>query len=61
LLHQGSSASEEMEITRRKERNGGGMRNVRVVGQIPFLTMAVMRGQATVQWFAPKITDQHSV
>jgi hypothetical protein len=33
---------------RRKERNGSGVRNVRVDGQIPFLTTAAMRAHATV-------------
>jgi hypothetical protein len=50
--------SEETEIARRKERNGGDMRNVRVDGQIPFLTAAVMRGHAMVHWPTPKIMDQ---
>jgi hypothetical protein len=36
LLQRGGSAREEMEISRRKERNGGGVRNVRVDSQIPF-------------------------
>jgi hypothetical protein len=44
LLQRGSNASEEIEIMRRKERNGDGVRNVRVDGQIPFLTTTVTRG-----------------
>jgi hypothetical protein len=37
-----------MEIARRKERNGGGVRNVRVDSQVPFLIMATTWGHATV-------------
>jgi hypothetical protein len=53
--------SEETEITRRNKRNGGGVRNVRVDGQIPFLTAVAMRGHATVHWYALKIMDQRLV
>jgi hypothetical protein len=52
--------SEEIEIMRR-ERNGDGVRNVRVDGQIPFLTTTTTRGDAMIQWSAPKIMDQRSV
>jgi hypothetical protein len=63
LLQRGSNASEEIEIMRRKERNGDGVRNVRVDGQIPFLTttMTTTRGDAMIQWSVPKIMDQRSV
>jgi hypothetical protein len=50
--------SEETEIVRRKERNGGGVRNVRVDGQVPFLTAVAMRGHTTVHWSMPKIMDR---
>jgi hypothetical protein len=30
---------------------------VRFDGHIPFLTVAVMRGHATVHWSVPKIVD----
>jgi hypothetical protein len=51
----------EEEIVRRKERNDGSVRNVRVDGQIPFLTMAAMRGHTTVQWSTSKFMDQRSI
>jgi hypothetical protein len=50
-----------MDIARRKERNGGGVKNVRVDSQVPFLIVAVTRGHAMVHWSAPKIMDQRSV
>jgi hypothetical protein len=61
LLRRGINMSEETEIVRRKKRNGSGVRNVTVDGQIPFLLMAAMRGHATIQCSLPKIMDQRSV
>jgi hypothetical protein len=58
LLRRGINTSEEMEIVKRKRRNGGSVRNVRVGSHIPFLTTAATRGDATVQWSTPEITDQ---
>jgi hypothetical protein len=49
MLRQGFNTSEATEITRRKKRNGGGVRNVRIDGQIPFLTMVATKGRTTAR------------